>query len=456
MMGLVAIPASAADSFSLSIFGRAVGEGFDNPWDAGLVIDTAAGNTVTVTGNGTYSVTFRAPSNRTFATLSMSDSRFVNPVDDNVVKGTAAPLSAALQDVTITLDSIVANGNNLTLRFNRDISLTGSEDLSGYAHFQLWNAWSGPNAHPDECDGTGEDQRIVPNAPLNINTAPWGEKSALLSFGANLATLTVNFTVSGFPGGDDGGDDHVCDDDCDHDHGHDHGTPPSDEFDGTYRTGDAMNILRIAAGLMDLTPELLEIYDLNKDGEITTADALLVLQLVAGLITLDDLDCDDDCDDHDDEPDEPGFYTVGANGAMTLNFAAIHPVIGESGGFLRTAGINPPDVALNSSGHLVISNRSANWQGIDFNFAALDPGTYTLTAVVTSPSAAEHQIDTTEEPWNPKAAGPTSGTRVTHTMTFTVRADGSASTPAGDRTRVRFNTTNTTNFTIESIVITPA
>jgi hypothetical protein len=59
------------------------------------------------------------------------------------------------------------------------------------------------------------------------------------------------------------------------------GTDTTD--DGQLGTADALEILRIAAGLVEVTDELLAKYDLNGDGAITTADALEVLRAVAGV-----------------------------------------------------------------------------------------------------------------------------------------------------------------------------
>jgi hypothetical protein len=59
--------------------------------------------------------------------------------------------------------------------------------------------------------------------------------------------------------------------------------PPAPPADGELSTADALTILRIAAGLVEVTDELLAAYDLNEDGVITTADALIVLRMVAGV-----------------------------------------------------------------------------------------------------------------------------------------------------------------------------
>jgi uncharacterized protein YkwD len=50
-----------------------------------------------------------------------------------------------------------------------------------------------------------------------------------------------------------------------------------------FTTADAMKILRAVAGIITLTEEDTERYDLNGDGVINTADALIILRLVAGL-----------------------------------------------------------------------------------------------------------------------------------------------------------------------------
>ncbi|MCL2638412.1 MAG: hypothetical protein FWD48_08595 [Oscillospiraceae bacterium] len=70
------------------------------------------------------------------------------------------------------------------------------------------------------------------------------------------------------------------------------------EFDGTYKTSDALNILRIAAGLLEATDDMKKVYDLNGDGEINTADAVIILRIAAGLMEAPCLD--DDCDDDHD------------------------------------------------------------------------------------------------------------------------------------------------------------
>jgi hypothetical protein len=48
-------------------------------------------------------------------------------------------------------------------------------------------------------------------------------------------------------------------------------------------SADALNVLRGAAGLINLTPEQRTRYDMNNDGEINTADAVAILRVTAGL-----------------------------------------------------------------------------------------------------------------------------------------------------------------------------
>lgn len=84
-------------------------------------------------------------------------------------------------------------------------------------------------------------------------------------------------------------------------------TPPAPPeivaFDGTYKSSDALNILRIVAGLIEADEDMLKAYDLNGDGEITSADAILVLQIIAGVIDAPDGHDHDDCDDDECEDD---------------------------------------------------------------------------------------------------------------------------------------------------------
>ncbi|MCL2696858.1 MAG: hypothetical protein FWE74_02105 [Oscillospiraceae bacterium] len=59
--------------------------------------------------------------------------------------------------------------------------------------------------------------------------------------------------------------------------------PEPEPVEGKLGTADALIVLRVAAGLMEETDELLAKYDLNSDGELTTADAILILRAVAGV-----------------------------------------------------------------------------------------------------------------------------------------------------------------------------
>ena len=47
---------------------------------------------------------------------------------------------------------------------------------------------------------------------------------------------------------------------------------------------DALDVLRVSAGLVEATEEVVDAYDLDFDGKVTAADALIVLRLAAGLL----------------------------------------------------------------------------------------------------------------------------------------------------------------------------
>ena len=47
---------------------------------------------------------------------------------------------------------------------------------------------------------------------------------------------------------------------------------------------DALDVLRVSAGLVEATEEVVYAYDLDFDGKVTAADALIVLRLAAGLL----------------------------------------------------------------------------------------------------------------------------------------------------------------------------
>jgi len=53
--------------------------------------------------------------------------------------------------------------------------------------------------------------------------------------------------------------------------------------DDAFTTEDAIIILKHSAGLVDLTPEQEEKYDLNQDGNVDTDDVIIVLRIIAGL-----------------------------------------------------------------------------------------------------------------------------------------------------------------------------
>jgi hypothetical protein len=405
------LPTYASSDISVKLVARTFESDTSTP--------VASSSNLRLTGDGSYEIeiTSFVPGVSSFSNLNLVDSRYV--YNAHMDATTVPPdLGPEFADAIITFTDVYINGTRFSpTRAARDVPIIDLEDTNNAGKFNrpLWNAWHAP-AH------------LI----SGINTTQiWG--APFIDAGAPLTSILVKFNISGLgEGSSDSGTTTPP-------------TPPAPaEFDGTYKTSDALTILRIAAGIIESTPEFLEIYDLDKDGKITTADALIVLRIAAGLMEVPG-DCDDDCDDGVVDPKAP----------IVIDFAAAHPVIGESGNLLRTAGIGPADVELTSQGFLAVSNRTANWQGIDLNFAPLAPGTYTVRAVVTSATSAHHQVDVAEGPWTPKAATG-DGTRVTHTFSITVLANGTADTPAGNRERVRFNTNETGNFTIESITITPA
>jgi exo-beta-1,3-glucanase (GH17 family) len=51
----------------------------------------------------------------------------------------------------------------------------------------------------------------------------------------------------------------------------------------SFTTADALIILRYAAGMIDLTPEQIKLYDFGGKGSVNTNDALAVLRIVAGI-----------------------------------------------------------------------------------------------------------------------------------------------------------------------------
>ena len=54
--------------------------------------------------------------------------------------------------------------------------------------------------------------------------------------------------------------------------------------DGKTNTADATVILKIAAGILQLTDEQAKVGDVNRDGKVNTADATLILKYAAGMI----------------------------------------------------------------------------------------------------------------------------------------------------------------------------
>ncbi|MCL2637617.1 MAG: glycoside hydrolase family 9 protein [Oscillospiraceae bacterium] len=56
-----------------------------------------------------------------------------------------------------------------------------------------------------------------------------------------------------------------------------------DTNDSGFTTADALNVLRYAAGVTELSAEQKTLYDFSEKGSVTTADALHILRLVAGI-----------------------------------------------------------------------------------------------------------------------------------------------------------------------------
>ena len=54
--------------------------------------------------------------------------------------------------------------------------------------------------------------------------------------------------------------------------------------EGVVNTADAVSLLKLAAGMIELTPEQESVADVNRDGTINTADAVTILKYAAGLI----------------------------------------------------------------------------------------------------------------------------------------------------------------------------
>ena len=59
--------------------------------------------------------------------------------------------------------------------------------------------------------------------------------------------------------------------------------PGDMDGDGEITVADALSVLRIAAKLLEATPEAIAIGDMDSDGEITVSDALRVLRIAAKL-----------------------------------------------------------------------------------------------------------------------------------------------------------------------------
>jgi hypothetical protein len=63
----------------------------------------------------------------------------------------------------------------------------------------------------------------------------------------------------------------------------DESAAPEPKIAYLYTTNDALLVLRFTAGLVTLTEEQMQLYDMNKDGVVSTTDALVILRIVAGV-----------------------------------------------------------------------------------------------------------------------------------------------------------------------------
>ena len=55
--------------------------------------------------------------------------------------------------------------------------------------------------------------------------------------------------------------------------------------DGKVNTGDATQVLKYAAGMVQLDDQALANADTNGDGKVNTGDATMILKYAAGMIT---------------------------------------------------------------------------------------------------------------------------------------------------------------------------
>jgi hypothetical protein len=164
-------------------------------------------------------------------------------------------------------------------------SLRGFDQVLAGEINNIWvRSWPGGGAYPMNAAANVANAWITSadisktglNQVTGINAGAHGTATVWVT---NNGAFVPEVTGPPTGGGNDGGG-----------HGHDHGTSDSE-----YTTANALNILRIAAGIMEATDDMLKKYDLDGDGAITTADAVIVLRIAAGLMEAPHL-CDDDCE----------------------------------------------------------------------------------------------------------------------------------------------------------------
>ncbi|MCL1903641.1 MAG: glycoside hydrolase family 5 protein [Oscillospiraceae bacterium] len=97
----------------------------------------------------------------------------------------AVPAPAEYKNSTVTVDSVLVNGEPLALIDNEDILLIAESDsLEGYANVQLWNAWWEPS------------QRIDTENSNGVTVIDMGYDC--LKFSSPVKTIEIEFTVSGY------------------------------------------------------------------------------------------------------------------------------------------------------------------------------------------------------------------------------------------------------------------
>ena len=144
---------------------------------------TTAGETVYITGNGTFTaeVSFiNSPVQFPLLAINAEGANFNNNAS---AVHNATPAPPEFKNAVVSLDSITFNGNEFTLTDNKNLRLVSDYGFrNGYADVEIWNAWWEPH-------------RRISDAP----TAVMGDSDpyVVLSFPNAVQTIKVSFTVSG-------------------------------------------------------------------------------------------------------------------------------------------------------------------------------------------------------------------------------------------------------------------